>query len=175
MKFIEEFVLEFERPIVELRKRIEALREMERAQGADLSDAIIQLEQQADILLEQVFSTLSPWQQTMLSRHPSRHLSPRPRPRTRRERRTSRETRTTNEARRAPASTRRRRRSSNRQLVQLARRRWRRAREPIATRRRRRHGVPANREPPRRRRRRVGSGGRPATGGPGHAPPGSPL
>jgi len=67
-----EFVLEFERPIVELRKRIEALREMERAQGADLSDAIVQLERQADVLLDQVFSTLSPWQQTLLSRHPSR-------------------------------------------------------------------------------------------------------
>ena len=67
-----EFVLEFERPIVELRKRIDALREMERAQGADLSDAIEQLERQADNLLDQVFSTLSPWQQTLLSRHPSR-------------------------------------------------------------------------------------------------------
>ena len=43
-----EFVLEFERPIVELRKRIDALREMERAQGADLSGAIEQLERQSD-------------------------------------------------------------------------------------------------------------------------------
>jgi len=67
-----EFVLEFERPIVELRKRIDALREMERSQGADLSGAIVQLERQADILLDQVFTSLSPWQQTLLSRHPSR-------------------------------------------------------------------------------------------------------
>ena len=67
-----EFVLDFERPIVELRKRIDALREMERAQGADLSDAIEQLERQSDNLLDQVFSTLSPWQQTLLSRHPGR-------------------------------------------------------------------------------------------------------
>ena len=67
-----EFTLEFERPIVELRRRIDGLREMERSQGADLSGAIEQLERQADILLEQVFSTLSPWQQTLLSRHPGR-------------------------------------------------------------------------------------------------------
>jgi acetyl-CoA carboxylase carboxyl transferase subunit alpha len=67
-----EFVLEFERPIVELRKRIDGLREMERTQGADLSEAILQLERQADILLDQVFSSLSPWQQTLLSRHPGR-------------------------------------------------------------------------------------------------------
>jgi acetyl-CoA carboxylase carboxyl transferase subunit alpha len=64
--------LEFERPIVELRRRIDGLREIERAQGADLSGAIEQLEQQADILLEQVFSSLTPWQQTLLSRHPGR-------------------------------------------------------------------------------------------------------
>jgi acetyl-CoA carboxylase carboxyl transferase subunit alpha len=67
-----DFTLEFERPIVELRKRIHALREMERAQGADLSDAIEQLERQADVLLDQVFSTLTPWQETLLSRHPAR-------------------------------------------------------------------------------------------------------
>ena len=67
-----EFVLEFERPIVELRKRIDALREMERSQGTDLSDAIVQLEHRADLLLDQVFSSLTPWQQTLLSRHPSR-------------------------------------------------------------------------------------------------------
>lgn len=67
-----DFTLEFERPIVELRKRIAALREMERLEGADLSGAIEQLERQADVLLEQVFSTLTPWQQTLLSRHPAR-------------------------------------------------------------------------------------------------------
>ena len=67
-----DFTLEFARPIVELRKRIHALREMERAQGANLSDAIEQLERQADVLLEQVFSSLTPWQETLLSRHPAR-------------------------------------------------------------------------------------------------------
>ena len=45
---------------------------MERVQGADLSDAIEQLERQADVLLEQVFSSLTPWQETLLSRHPAR-------------------------------------------------------------------------------------------------------
>jgi len=67
-----EFTLEFERPIVELRKRIAGLREMERNQGADLSGAIEQLERQAEILLEQVFTSLTPWQETLLSRHPAR-------------------------------------------------------------------------------------------------------
>ncbi|MEC8193239.1 MAG: acetyl-CoA carboxylase carboxyltransferase subunit alpha [Myxococcota bacterium] len=67
-----DFTLEFERPIVELRKRIEGLREMERQQGADFSGAIEQLELQADVLHDQVFSNLTPWQHTLLSRHPAR-------------------------------------------------------------------------------------------------------
>lgn len=70
-----DFTLEFERPIVELRKRIEGLREMERIQGADFSGAIEQLERQADVLHEQVFSSLTPWQHTLLSRHPARPYS----------------------------------------------------------------------------------------------------
>jgi acetyl-CoA carboxylase carboxyl transferase subunit alpha len=67
-----EFVLEFERPIVELQKRIDALREIERSQGADLSKSIHQLRSQADSLLDQIFTTLTPWQRTQLSRHPGR-------------------------------------------------------------------------------------------------------
>lgn len=67
-----EFTLEFERPIVELQKRIESLREIERTTGADLSSAIEQLSRQASRLREQIFSALTPWQQTLLSRHPAR-------------------------------------------------------------------------------------------------------
>ena len=67
-----EFTLEFERPIIELQKRIESLRDIERSSGADLSSAIEQLQQQADRLREQIFSALTPWQQALLSRHPAR-------------------------------------------------------------------------------------------------------
>ena len=67
-----EFTLEFERPIIELQKRIHSLREIERTTGADLSSAIEQLQGQADRLREQIFSALTPWQQALLSRHPAR-------------------------------------------------------------------------------------------------------
>jgi acetyl-CoA carboxylase carboxyl transferase subunit alpha len=67
-----EFVLEFERPIVELQKRIEALRAMERETGSDLSASIDTLRRQSEKLQEQIFSSLSPWQRTLLSRHPGR-------------------------------------------------------------------------------------------------------
>lgn len=67
-----EVVLEFERPLIELERRIDGLREIERESGADLSGAIDQLQKQADRLLRQIFADLSPWQRTQLSRHPGR-------------------------------------------------------------------------------------------------------
>lgn len=65
-------VLEFERPIVELRKRIDSLREIEADTGTDLSASIDQLSRQAEQLQSQVFATLTPWQRAQLSRHPDR-------------------------------------------------------------------------------------------------------
>ncbi len=65
-------VLEFERPIIELRKRIIALREIEADTGTDLSASIDQLSAQADQLQVQIFASLTPWQRALLSRHPNR-------------------------------------------------------------------------------------------------------
>jgi acetyl-CoA carboxylase carboxyl transferase subunit alpha len=65
-------VLDFERPVVELRKRISQLRELQDTDGVDLSASIAQLEVQAVKLEERIFGGLSPWQRTLLARHPSR-------------------------------------------------------------------------------------------------------
>ena len=67
-----ELVLDFERPIVELYRRIESLRSLEESDGVDLSASILQLEDQAERLHDQIFSALTPWQRTLLSRHPAR-------------------------------------------------------------------------------------------------------
>ena len=67
-----ELVLDFERPIVELYRRIESLRSLEESDGVDLSASIVQLEDQAERLHDQIFSALTPWQRTLLSRHPAR-------------------------------------------------------------------------------------------------------
>lgn len=67
-----EFVLEFERPIIELQKRIVALQAIEAESGTDLSPSIEQLRRQSERLQEQIFSSLTPWQQALLSRHPGR-------------------------------------------------------------------------------------------------------
>ncbi|MFT4625758.1 MAG: acetyl-CoA carboxylase carboxyl transferase subunit alpha [Myxococcota bacterium] len=65
-------VLEFERPVVELRKRISQLKGLQDTDGVDLSASIAQLEVQAARLEERIFGGLTPWQRTMLARHPSR-------------------------------------------------------------------------------------------------------
>ncbi|MFK7931852.1 MAG: acetyl-CoA carboxylase carboxyltransferase subunit alpha [Myxococcota bacterium] len=67
-----DIVLDFERPILELHRRIAELRELEGADGINLSASIVQLEDQADKLQERIFGRLSPWQRTQLSRHPKR-------------------------------------------------------------------------------------------------------
>ncbi|MCO4747766.1 MAG: acetyl-CoA carboxylase carboxyltransferase subunit alpha [Proteobacteria bacterium] len=65
-------VLDFERPVVQLRTRIAQLRDIEKANGVDLSASIEQLEHQSRKLEQRIFSRLSPWQRTLLSRHASR-------------------------------------------------------------------------------------------------------
>ncbi len=67
-----ELVLDFERPLVELRKRIASLRELQEREQMDLSASIQQLLEQAERLQGQVFTGLTPWQRTQLSRHPAR-------------------------------------------------------------------------------------------------------
>ncbi len=65
-------VLDFERPVVELRKRIVQLKELQEKDGVNLSASIDQLELQAMKLQERIFTQLSPWQRTLLARHPHR-------------------------------------------------------------------------------------------------------
>ncbi len=67
-----ELVLDFERPLVELQKRIASLAEIQESEGTDLSASINQLQRRAERLQRQIFSALTPWQRTQLSRHPRR-------------------------------------------------------------------------------------------------------
>ena len=67
-----ELVLDFERPLVELHRRIELLRQTEVANGLDLGASIRELERQAEVLQRQILANLTPWQRTLLSRHPTR-------------------------------------------------------------------------------------------------------
>lgn len=65
-------VLDFERPVVELHKRIVQLKDLQEANGVNLSASIDQLELQAAKLQERIFTQLDPWQRAQLARHPGR-------------------------------------------------------------------------------------------------------
>ncbi|MCB9759312.1 MAG: acetyl-CoA carboxylase carboxyltransferase subunit alpha [Alphaproteobacteria bacterium] len=70
-----DLILDFERPLMELYKRIDSLVALQEAEGLDLSASIQQLHQQAERLHRQIFSALTPWQRALLSRHPRRPYS----------------------------------------------------------------------------------------------------
>jgi len=64
--------LEFEQPIAELEAKIEELRLMGDDSELNLSDEITKLQEKCKTLTESIFSSLSPWQVSQLSRHPQR-------------------------------------------------------------------------------------------------------
>ncbi|MDP2903990.1 MAG: acetyl-CoA carboxylase carboxyl transferase subunit alpha [Methylovulum sp.] len=64
--------LDFEQPIAELEAKITELRNVEFDNNINISDAIKQLEDRSRALTETIFSELSDWQISQLSRHPGR-------------------------------------------------------------------------------------------------------
>ena len=68
-----EFYLDFEKPIVEMERRIEELRRMETGEsGLDLTDDVERLEKKLDKLRDELYKKLNRWQRTLLARHPMR-------------------------------------------------------------------------------------------------------
>lgn len=63
--------LPFEKPIVELEKKINELKAHSK-DGIDLSDEITSLEKKMEKQLEEVFDNLTPWQRVQVARHPLR-------------------------------------------------------------------------------------------------------
>ncbi|MBI2505501.1 MAG: acetyl-CoA carboxylase carboxyltransferase subunit alpha [Candidatus Latescibacteria bacterium] len=66
------FYLDFERPIVELEKRIEEMRGQAEGSGLDLSQELHTLESRVEKLRQEIYHSLTPWQKVQLSRHPQR-------------------------------------------------------------------------------------------------------
>lgn len=66
------FVLEFERPIVELEKKIEELKMLADSEHLEVKDEIQRLEKKANHLRKNIYSRLSRWQRVRLARHPDR-------------------------------------------------------------------------------------------------------
>jgi acetyl-CoA carboxylase carboxyl transferase subunit alpha len=66
------YYLEFEKPIEELELKIDELKRLSDRKDMDISSAVKKLEKKAKEIREEIFSNLSPWQKTLLARHPDR-------------------------------------------------------------------------------------------------------
>ena len=66
------FHLDFERPIVELEKKIEDLGTQAETDGLDLDQDVQRLQARAEKLREEIYSNLNAWQRVQISRHPDR-------------------------------------------------------------------------------------------------------
>lgn len=67
-----EAFFEFEKPIVNLEKKLQDLRELARQEGVDFSKEITVLEKKVQTLIDETYSKLTSWQKVQLSRHPNR-------------------------------------------------------------------------------------------------------
>jgi len=64
--------LEFEKPIAALDARIHELRETATAGDIDIDSEVAKLEAKSSKLLRETYAKLTPWQKTMVARHPER-------------------------------------------------------------------------------------------------------
>jgi acetyl-CoA carboxylase carboxyl transferase subunit alpha len=64
--------LDFERPLVELERKIEELRDFADGERLEFRDELTRLESKAAKLRREIFSGLTRWQRVQLSRHPRR-------------------------------------------------------------------------------------------------------
>ena len=64
--------LEFEKPILELERKIQELKKFTSSEKIDLKTEIKKLEDKLDRAKREIFENLSPWQRVQISRHPKR-------------------------------------------------------------------------------------------------------
>ena len=65
-------VLDFEKPIVEIQKKIDELKKMSEESGMDLDNQIETFEKQAQDYKKELYSKLKPSQKLQIARHPER-------------------------------------------------------------------------------------------------------
>ncbi|MGJ4901790.1 acetyl-CoA carboxylase carboxyltransferase subunit alpha [Bradyrhizobium sp. HKCCYLRH2060] len=63
--------LDFEKPVAELDSKVDELRAMA-ASGTDIGEEVSRIEEKAGQALAELYATLTPWQKTMVARHPQR-------------------------------------------------------------------------------------------------------
>lgn len=66
------YYLDFEKPIEELETKIDELKRLSDGKDMDISSETRRLEKKARELRAEIFANLTPWQKTMIARHPDR-------------------------------------------------------------------------------------------------------
>ena len=66
------YYLEFEKPLEELETKIDELKRLSDGKDIDITSEIRKLEKKAKERRSEIFSNLTPWQKTMIARHPDR-------------------------------------------------------------------------------------------------------
>jgi acetyl-CoA carboxylase carboxyl transferase subunit alpha len=64
--------LEFERPVIELRKKILELRDFTKSTDVDLTAEIEKLEERLERLEKDIYDHMKPWDRVQIARHPNR-------------------------------------------------------------------------------------------------------
>ncbi|AGF48182.1 acetyl-CoA carboxylase carboxyl transferase subunit alpha [Candidatus Kinetoplastibacterium oncopeltii TCC290E] len=64
--------LNFEQPIAELEEKIEQLRYIRADSATDISDEVRKLKNKSQQLTKEIYANLTPWQVSMVARHPQR-------------------------------------------------------------------------------------------------------
>jgi acetyl-CoA carboxylase carboxyl transferase subunit alpha len=65
-------VLDFEKPIAQLEERIAQVKRLTREEGMDRSQEIAILEAHVERLMREIYQNLTPWDRTLIARHPRR-------------------------------------------------------------------------------------------------------
>lgn len=64
--------LDFEKPIIELERKIDELRKLSSERKMNLSGEIRRLEEKLEKLKKEIYENLTPWQRVQIARHPKR-------------------------------------------------------------------------------------------------------
>lgn len=65
-------ILEFEKPIIELERKIDEISKITSSEHIDLNSEIERLKAKLDKLKHEIFENLTPWQRVQIARHPQR-------------------------------------------------------------------------------------------------------
>lgn len=65
-------VMEFEKPIVNLKEKIAELKNFTKDSEIDLSEEISTLEKRLSVLEDDIYGNLKPWQRVQMARHQDR-------------------------------------------------------------------------------------------------------